>query len=429
MAAHPYSEILFRRARQLFPGGVNSPVRAFKAVGGTPLFLRQGNGSHVFDVDGNGYIDFVGSWGPLILGHCHPQVTEAIVAAVREGISFGAPTPRESTLAELAQEAFPHIQKIRFVSSGTEAVMSAIRVARAFTGRDHIIKFSGCYHGHADSLLVKAGSGLATFGTPSSPGVPPSLAEKTLTARYNNLADVESLVAAHADSVACLIVEPIAGNMGCVPPQPGFLAGLREICTRREIVFIIDEVMTGFRVAFGGAQELYEVRGDLVCLGKIIGGGMPVGAFGGKEEIMNLLAPEGAVYQAGTLSGNPVAMAAGIATLKILKELKPYRQLEQKGAFLTDGLQALIHRYPYLCIQRVGSMFCLYFRPAPVRSFEDAISSDTKTFARFFHLMLDQGIYLPPAQFEACFISTAHEQQDLEHFLDAAERSFKTLWE
>jgi glutamate-1-semialdehyde 2,1-aminomutase len=427
MTPRPHSQLLFDQARQLFPGGVNSPVRAFKAVGGTPVFIRRGAGSHLYDVDGREYIDFVGSWGPLILGHCHPLVMESVIAAVRDGTSFGAPSPLESELAALVVTAFPHVEKLRMVSSGTEAVMSAIRLARAFTGRDCILKFNGCYHGHADSLLVKAGSGMATFGTPSSPGIPSDLAEKTLTARYNSLADVEALVAAHPGRIAGLIVEPVAGNMGCVPPLPGFLAGLREICNRHGIVFIVDEVMTGFRVAFGGAQERYDVCGDLVCLGKIIGGGLPVAAFGGKAEIMNMLAPEGPVYQAGTLSGNPVAMAAGIATLGLLKDGKAYAELEEKGARIEQGLRSLLGKRPDLCFQRVGSMFCLFFRSGPVRSFEEASRSDTAAFAEFFHGMLDQGIYLPPAQFETCFISTAHSTADLDLFVNAAEHVLRAL--
>ncbi|MBN1142347.1 MAG: glutamate-1-semialdehyde 2,1-aminomutase [Deltaproteobacteria bacterium] len=429
MTNRSQSELLFEQARRLFPGGVNSPVRAFQAVGGTPVFFRSGRGARLTDLDGNEYLDFVGSWGPLILGHARPEVTAAIIEAAGRGTSFGAPSPLETDLAERVREAFPHLERMRFVSSGTEAVMGAIRLARAYTGRDLILKFSGCYHGHADSLLVKAGSGAATLGTPSSPGVPKALAELTLTAAYNDLAEVEDLAAAHPGRIACLIVEPVAGNMGCVPPQPGFLSGLRELCDRQGIVLILDEVMTGFRVAFGGAQELFGVRGDLVCLGKIIGGGMPVGAFGGRKEIMSILAPEGSVYQAGTLSGNPVAMAAGIATLKLLQERNFYPRLEQKGRRLEQGLRPILAHYPErLCFQRVGSMFCLYFRSAPVRSFEEAARSDTAAFSRFFHLMLDQGCYLPPAQFESCFLSAAHTMEDLDAFLDAAGHSLKIVF-
>jgi len=332
---HTKSEELFAEAKTLIPGGVNSPVRAFKSAGCNPIFIEKAAGSKIYDVDGNEYIDYVGSWGPMILGHSHPKVVEAIQKAAASGASFGAPTPLETELAKLVCEAYPNIEKVRMVSSGTEATMSAIRLARGYTGRDKILKFDGCYHGHADSLLVKAGSGLATFGVPTSPGVPADFAKHTLTAIYNDLVDVQQIIAANKGEVACIIVEAIAGNMGCVPPVAGFLQGLRDLCTKEGIILIIDEVMTGFRVAHGGAQERYGVRGDLVCLGKIIGGGLPVGAFGGKSEIMDSLSPEGGIYQAGTLSGNPLAMSAGIATLKLIKEEGFYQQIEEKSAYLT----------------------------------------------------------------------------------------------
>lgn len=425
---HQQSEALFNAAKTVIPGGVNSPVRAFKSVGCDPIFIEKAAGSKIYDADGNEYIDYVGSWGPMILGHCHPKVVEAIRETALSGASFGAPTARETVLAELVIEAYPHIEKIRMVSSGTEATMSAIRLARGYTGRDKILKFDGCYHGHADSLLVKAGSGAATFGVPTSPGVPADFAKYTLTANYNDLDDVKALVAANKGEVACVILEPIAGNMGCVPPVAGFLEGLRELCTAEGIVLIIDEVMTGFRVAFGGAQERYGIQGDLVTLGKIIGGGLPVGAFGGKREIMECLSPEGGVYQAGTLSGNPLAMSAGIATLSLLKEEGFYQQLEEKSAYLEKGLlQVASTSSVATCFQRVGAMFCTFFCGGPVNSFADAAKSDTETFGRFFRGMLDQGINLAPSQFEAGFMSIAHSREDLDKTIAAAEAVFKQL--
>jgi len=425
---HQQSEALFTAARQVIPGGVNSPVRAFKSVGCNPIFIEKAAGSKIFDADGNAYIDYVGSWGPMILGHCHPKVVEAIQQTAAKGASFGAPTARETELAELVCQAYPNIEKVRMVSSGTEATMSAIRLARGYTGRDKILKFDGCYHGHADSLLVKAGSGLATFGVPTSPGVPADFAKYTLTATYNDLDDVKQIAAANKGEIAGIIIEPIAGNMGCVPPQPGFLEGLRELCTAEGIVLIIDEVMTGFRVAFGGAQERFKVRGDLVTLGKIVGGGLPVGAFGGKREIMDCLSPEGGVYQAGTLSGNPLAMSAGIATLKLLQEEGLYQQLEEKSAYLEQGLLRVTGNSPVAtCWQRVGAMFCTFFQQGPVHSFADALKSDTETFGRFFRNMLEQGINLAPSQFEAGFMSLAHSKEDLDRTIEAAEKSFATL--
>jgi glutamate-1-semialdehyde 2,1-aminomutase len=425
---HDISAQLFRQAQQIIPGGVNSPVRAFKSVGCDPLFIQRAEGSRIIDADGNSYIDYVGSWGPMILGHCHPKVVEAIQAAARSGASFGAPTKLEIDLAELVCEAYPNIEMVRMVSSGTEATMSAIRLARGHTGRDKILKFDGCYHGHADSLLVKAGSGAATFGVPTSPGVPADLAKYTLTATYNDLDEVSAMVAANRGEIACIILEPIAGNMGCVAPRPGFLQGLRDLCTAEDIVLIVDEVMTGFRVAYGGAQERFGVRGDLVCLGKIIGGGLPVGAFGGKREIMEKLSPLGGVYQAGTLSGNPLAMSAGIATLKLLKEPGFYDLIEEKSAYLERGLLEAAKESPIpTCWNRVGGMFCTYFQSGPVYSFADALKSDTAAFGRFFRAMLEEGINLAPSQFEAGFMSAAHSTEDLDRTVEAARRSFRSL--
>ena len=422
------SQSLFAKAKTVIPGGVNSPVRAFKSVGCDPIFIKQAAGSRITDVDGNEYIDYVGSWGPMILGHCHPKVVEAIQKTAASGASFGAPTERETELAEMVCGAYPNIEMIRMVSSGTEATMSAIRLARGYTGRDKILKFDGCYHGHADSLLVKAGSGLATFGVPTSPGVPADFAKHTLTATYNDLEEVKQVVAANKGELACIILEPIAGNMGCVPPVAGFLEGLRTLCDAEGIVLIVDEVMTGFRVAYGGAQERFNVRGDLVCLGKIIGGGLPVGAFGGKREIMQALSPDGGVYQAGTLSGNPLAMSAGIATLKLLQEEGFYQKIEEKSLYLEKGLKDAAGKSPLAtCFQRVGGMFCTFFQDGPVNSFADAVKSDTEAFGRFFRSMLDSGINLAPSQFEAGFMSVAHSQDDLDQTIEAAAKAFASL--
>jgi glutamate-1-semialdehyde 2,1-aminomutase len=419
---------LVHQAQQLIPGGVNSPVRAFKSVGCDPLFIERAAGSRIYDADGNSYIDYVGSWGPMILGHCHPKVVEAIQTAANNGASYGAPTRLEIQLAEMVCEAYPNIEMVRMVSSGTEATMSAIRLARGYTGRDKILKFDGCYHGHADSLLVKAGSGAATFGVPTSPGVPADLAKYTLTATYNDLDEVKSMVTANRGEIACIILEPIAGNMGCVEPRPGFLQGLRDLCNAEGIILIIDEVMTGFRVAYGGAQERFGIRGDLVCLGKIIGGGLPVGAFGGKREIMEKLSPVGGVYQAGTLSGNPLAMSAGIATLKLLQEPGFYDLIEEKSAYLEKGLLEAAKESPVpTCWNRVGGMFCTYFQAGPVYSFTDALKSDTAAFGAFFRSMLDEGINLAPSQFEAGFMSAAHSTDDLDRTIEAARRSFRRL--
>jgi glutamate-1-semialdehyde 2,1-aminomutase len=425
---HQQSAELFVKAKQVIPGGVNSPVRACKSVGCDPIFIARAAGSKIFDADGNSYIDYVGSWGPMILGHCHPKVVEVIQQTAATGASFGAPTARETQLAEMVCAAYPNIEKVRMVSSGTEATMSAIRLARGYTGRDKIIKFDGCYHGHADSLLVKAGSGLATFGVPTSPGVPADFAKHTLTATYNDLEEVREIVSANRGEVACIILEPVAGNMGCVAPRPGFLEGLRQLCDAEGIILIIDEVMTGFRVAYGGAQERFDVRGDLVCLGKIIGGGLPVGAFGGKREIMDSLSPEGGVYQAGTLSGNPLAMSAGIATLELLQQDGFYEAIEEKSAYLCKGLQdaAAEARVP-TSLQRVGGMFCTYFQPQEVFCFSDVRAETPKVFAKFFRSMLDQGINLAPSQYEAGFMSAAHSQEDLDRTIEAARKAFKEI--
>jgi len=427
MSRHKSAEC-FRQAKNVIPGGVNSPVRAYSSVGGNPLFIKRAEGCRVYDVDGNAYVDYVGSWGPMILGHCPPKVVEAIQSAAASGASFGAPTEVEIELAELVCDAYPNVEKVRMVSSGTEATMSAIRLARGYTGRDKIIKFEGCYHGHADSLLVKAGSGMAAMGVTTTPGVPAAFAELTLTAAYNDLPGVTALVAENPDEIACLIVEPIAGNMGCVPPVPGFLEGLRQLCDDNGIVLIIDEVMTGFRVAYGGAQERFGVRGDLVTFGKIIGGGLPVGAFGGKRDIMNHLAPEGDIYQAGTLSGNPLAMSAGIATLRLIKEEGFYDRIEKLSAYLEKGLLEIAAESTFpTCWQRIGGMFTLYFNEGPVNNFADALKSDTTLFARYFSAMLNAGINLGPSQFETGFMSAAHTQEDLDQTIEAVRKAFRSL--
>ncbi|TGU74791.1 glutamate-1-semialdehyde-2,1-aminomutase [Geomonas terrae] len=422
------SSQLFQQALKSIPGGVNSPVRAFRSVGSDPLFIKSAAGPMIFDEDGNGYIDYVGSWGPMIVGHCHPKVVEAIKKAVDSGASFGAPTELEITLAEMVIAAVPSIEMVRMVSSGTEATMSAIRLSRGYTGRDNILKFSGCYHGHSDSLLVKAGSGLATFGVPDSPGVPADLAKHTLTATYNDLDSVRALVAANKGTIACVIVEPVAGNMGTVPPQEGFLEGLREICTEEGIVLIFDEVMSGFRVAYGGAQERFGITPDLTTLGKIIGGGLPVGAFGGKKEIMSQLSPAGGVYQAGTLSGNPLAMTAGIETLKLLQEPGFYEKLEEKSKFVAEGIAKAAKDAGYpLYSTRVGSMFCGFFSKEPVYNWDSAAKCDTKAFATYFRGMLEEGVYLACSQFETAFVGASHTEKDLEKTIAAAAKCFKSL--
>lgn len=419
---------LFQEAVRYIPGGVNSPVRAFRSVGADPLFISKAAGSKIVDVDDNEYIDYVGSWGPMVLGHCHPKVVDALQKAVANGSSFGAPTELEITLAQMVVSAVPSIEMVRMVSSGTEATMSAIRLARGYTGRDKILKFSGCYHGHADSLLVKAGSGAATFGVPDSPGVPADFAKHTLTAEYNSLESVTTLIQQNLGQIACIIVEPIAGNMGTVPPTEGFLEGLRTICNNEGIILIFDEVMTGFRVAYGGAQELYGVTPDMTTLGKIIGGGLPVGAFGGKKEIMQKLSPAGGVYQAGTLSGNPLAMTAGIETLKLLQQDGFYRDLEDKSAYLANGIaQAAKAACFPLYSTRVGSMFCAFFTRNEVRDWTTAAACDTKAFAKYFLAMLQEGVYLAPSQFETAFVSIAHSQTDMDKTIAAARKAFAAL--
>ncbi len=419
------SESLFQRAQQVIPGGVNSPVRAFRAVGGTPPFIRRGAGARLWDEDGREYLDFVGSWGPMILGHGHPAVLAAVEEALRDGLSFGAPTRREVLAAETICGMVPGLEQIRMVNSGTEAVMSALRLARGASGRSRIIKFAGCYHGHSDSMLVKAGSGALTAGSPDSLGVPPEAAKDTLVAEYNDLSSAEALFARFPGEIACVIVEPAAANMGLIPPEPGFLQGLRELCSCHGALLIFDEVITGFRLAPGGAQEYYGVEADLVTYGKIIGGGMPVGAYGGRRELMEQVAPCGGVYQAGTLSGNPIAMAAGLAQLSLL-EPALYQRLEELGRRLEEGLLEIVRRRSLgVTIHRAGSLACVFFREGPVRSYRDALGSDVKAFAGWFRRMLEQGIYLAPSQFEAIFLSGAHSEKDVDRFLEAADRAFQ----
>ncbi len=415
------SRALFRRARRRLPGGVNSPVRAFQAVGGTPRFFASGKGCHVTDADGNRYIDYVGSWGPLILGHADPGVLRALREAMKHGTSFGAPTEREVEIAELVCDALPGMDRVRFVSSGTEATMSALRLARGATGRKRILKFEGCYHGHADALLVGAGSGVATLGIPGSPGVPEEFTALTVQAPYNDLGAVSDAFARWGEELAAVIVEPIAGNMGFVPPVPGFLEGLRELCTRHGTVLIFDEVMTGFRVAWGGAQRRYRVKPDLTCLGKVVGGGLPAAAYGGSRALMSQVAPDGAVYQAGTLSGNPLAMAAGLATLRRLGEPGVFDTLEARTASLAGGFQEIADELGVeFTTASAGGMFGFFFHPGPVRSFEDAKKAHGERFKRFFASMLEQGVYLAPSAFEAGFVSLAHRPQDVARTLEAA---------
>ena len=422
------SEELFARAQRLIPGGVNSPVRAFKAVGGTPLFIRKAEGARMWDADGKGYIDYVGSWGPLILGHAHPSVVEAITQAAVRGTSYGAPCAAEVELADRVVRLVPSIQKVRFVSSGTEATMSALRLARGFTGRNKILKFEGCYHGHADALLVAAGSGVATLGIPGSPGVPPGTVADTVTAPFNDLGAVEKVVEAHGPDLAAIIVEPVAGNMGCVAPRDGYLQGLRDLATRAGAILVFDEVMTGFRLSSGGAQVLYGIKPDLTCLGKIIGGGLPVGAYGGRADIMDHVAPSGPVYQAGTLSGNPLAMAAGCVTLDLLQRAGTYMRLEMLAARLHAGLLGARDEADVkVTINRVGSMITLFFTPGPVHDYASAKTSDTALFARFFHELLARGIYFPPAQYEAAFVSLAHTESDIDATVRAAGEIFREL--
>ncbi|HEX8713142.1 MAG TPA: glutamate-1-semialdehyde 2,1-aminomutase [Terracidiphilus sp.] len=423
---HTRSHALQQRAERFFPGGVNSPVRAFRAVGGAPPFIERAEGAHIYDADGNRYIDYFGSWGPMILGHAFPPVVEAIQQAARNSASYGASTAAEADLAERIVACYPAIEKLRFVSSGTEATMSAIRLARAATGRHIVIKFEGCYHGHADGLLVKAGSGVATFGIPGSAGVPEAIAHLTLALPYNDLAAVEAAYAAHPRAIAAIIFEPVVGNAGCILPAPGYLEGLRAITRKYGSLLIVDEVMTGFRVALGGACQLYSLQPDLVTLGKIVGGGLPVGVFGGKRELMDLLAPLGPVYQAGTLSGNPLAMAAGLATVSHLQvnAAHIYSKLETTTRTLTEGVAAAAAKAGIpLTTNRVGSMWTWFFTPGPVTNYDQAARSDTAAFGRFHRAMLDQGIWLPPSQFEAAFLSTAHGEAEVQATIAAATKA------
>jgi glutamate-1-semialdehyde 2,1-aminomutase len=416
---HSRSDELFRRAELVIPGGVNSPVRAYRSVGGNPPFIARGQGSRIFDVDGNEYIDYVGSWGPLLLGHRHPEILAALEGALRIGTSFGAPTEAEVELAEAICDAMPAVEMVRLVNSGTEAAMSAIRLARGFTGRDLIVKFEGCYHGHVDSLLVKAGSGVATLGIADTRGVPKAFCDTTIALPYNRPDAVEDAFHVHGNGIAAVIVEPVAGNMGCVPPLPGYLDALREITTRHGALLIFDEVMTGFRVAFGGAQQRFGIRPDVSVMGKVIGGGLPVGAYGGRRDIMREVAPAGPVYQAGTLSGNPLAVAAGLAMLRHLKaHPEIYSQLETRAAELCAAAPAGV------TVNRVGSMFTFFFTEGPVTDYESAKRSDTARFGRFFRAMLERGIYLAPSQFEAAFLSAAHSEEDIEATMAAAREAF-----
>ncbi|MBN2372905.1 glutamate-1-semialdehyde 2,1-aminomutase [bacterium] len=422
------SQKLWKEANSYLIGGVNSPVRAFKAVGGTPVFIDHAEGSMLYDADGNEYLDYVGSWGPMILGHRHPDVISAIQDAIERGTSFGAPTEAEIRLAKLVVEMVPSVERVRMVSSGTEAAMSAIRLARGYTGRDKIVKFEGCYHGHADSLLVKAGSGATTLGIPDSKGVPVSLAQDTITLPFNDPAALKSLFEKDAGEIAAVILEPVVGNMGVVPPENGFLEKLRELTKRFDILLIFDEVMTGFRLSIGGAQKLYGVMPDLTCLGKIIGGGLPVGAVGGKKEIMEYLAPAGPVYQAGTLSGNPVAMAAGAKTLELLQKEGIYERLEAKADKLAKGLyDAAKESHIEIKVQRAGSMFCPFFTSQRVVDYRTAKSSNTEQYARFFWSLLEQGVYVPPSQFEAHFISLAHEDEDIDKTIGAIHKAMSDV--
>ncbi|GAP75268.1 glutamate-1-semialdehyde aminotransferase [Pseudoalteromonas sp. SW0106-04] len=423
------SQDLYSRAQASIPGGVNSPVRAFNGVGGTPLFITHAEGAYTYDADGKKYIDYVGSWGPMILGHNHPEIKQAVHQAVERGLSYGAPTEAEIDMAEKVKELVPSIDSVRMVNSGTEATMSAIRLARGYTGRDKILKFEGCYHGHADSLLVKAGSGALTMGVPNSPGIPEDFAKHTLTVSFNNLDEVKAIFAEYPQDIACIIIEPVAGNMNCIPPQPGFLEGLREICDEHGSVLIFDEVMTGFRVALGGAQAYYNITPDLTCLGKVIGGGMPVGAFGGKQAIMDYIAPVGPVYQAGTLSGNPIAMAAGLKALQLLSEPGLHEQLEAKSKVLCSGFQAAADKAGIaLTTNYAGGMFGFFFTDAEqVSSYQQATECDLERFKRFFHLMLEEGVYLAPSAFEAGFVCAAHGDEQIEATIAAAERAFAKL--
>ena len=424
------SEQLFEQAQKIIPGGVNSPVRAFNGVGGTPCFIKRAEGAYIYDADDKAYIDYVGSWGPMILGHNHPAILDAVITTAKNGLSFGAPTELEITMAEKVRELVPSMECLRMVSSGTEATMSAIRLARGYTGRDKILKFEGCYHGHADSLLVKAGSGALTMGVPNSPGIPADFAKHTLTVSYNNIEEVKEVFAKYADEIACIIVEPVAGNMNCIPPVAGFLEGLRDVCNQYASVLIFDEVMTGFRVALGGAQAYYNIKPDLTTLGKVIGGGMPVGAFGGKQEIMDFIAPIGPVYQAGTLSGNPIAMAAGLASLTELAQGDKHQQLSAATEKLAMGFKAAAERNGIsLSVNYVGAMFGFFFTDDknPITSYEQATQCDDEMFKRFFHLMLAEGVYLAPSAYETGFLSTAHSDDIIDKTLLAVDKCFAQL--
>ncbi|SEM74996.1 glutamate-1-semialdehyde 2,1-aminomutase [Stigmatella aurantiaca] len=425
---HSHSKALFARAQERIPGGVNSPVRAFRGVGGDPVFFREATGAWMTDVDGNRYVDLVGSWGPLILGHAYPPIVEAIIEAARRGTTYGAPAPGEVELAELLCATVPSVEKVRLVSSGTEATVAAIRLARGFTGRDSILKFEGCFHGAGDPFLVKAGSGVETLGLPDSPGVPAALAKLTLTAPYNDLEAVERLFAEKGKDIACAIIEPVVGNMGVLVPKPGYLQGLQELCRKHGVLFVLDEVMTGFRLARGGAQELFGLKPDLSTFAKVVGGGMPLGAYGGRRDIMSKIAPEGPVYQSGTLSGNPVAVAAGLACLKALAAPGTYARLEQLGAMLEQGLKAEAQAAGVpVTLNRVGSMLTLFFCDTLVYDYTSAKKADTARFGRFFHAMLNEGVYLPPSQFEAAFVSLAIGEAEVAHILGAARKAFRSL--
>ncbi|MCU0430646.1 MAG: glutamate-1-semialdehyde 2,1-aminomutase [Cytophagaceae bacterium] len=423
------SHQLFEKAQTIIPGGVNSPVRAFKSVGGNPLFIKSAKGAYLYDEDGNAFLELINSWGPMILGHAHPEIEAAVQEAIRGSFSFGAPSAREVEMAEMICRMVPSVEKVRMVNSGTEATMAAIRVARGYTGREKIIKFEGCYHGHGDSFLIAAGSGVATLGIPDSPGVTQGVANDTLTAPFNDLAAVQALVDANQEKIAALILEPVVGNMGCVTPLPGFLESLRQLCTKEGIVLIFDEVMTGFRLAPGGAQELMNIQPDLTTMGKIIGGGMPVGAYGGKAEIMNMVAPAGPVYQAGTLSGNPIAMSAGLTMLRILsQQTHVYQQLEQSTQQLAGGLLEVMKDAGIpASVNQIGSMFTLFFTDHQVINFETAKKSDTVRFGKFFRAMLEQGVYLAPSQFESMFVSTCIGKTEIDKIVDAARKSVKLL--
>ena len=423
------SSALFAQAEKVIPGGVNSPVRAFGAVGGTPIFIQKAQGPYLIDEDGNQYIDYINSWGPMILGHAFQPVVDAVVEKTKLGTSFGTPTEIETKIAELAVSMVPNIDKIRFVNSGTEACMSAVRLARGFSGKDKIIKFAGCYHGHSDSFLIQAGSGAVTFGSPNSPGVTKGTAKDTLLARYNDLENVKELIQANSNEIACIILEPVAGNMGCIPPKPNFLQGLRDLCSENNILLIFDEVMTGFRLSKGGVQQLYGIQADIVCFGKVIGGGLPVGAFAAREEIMNYLAPIGPVYQAGTLSGNPLAMAAGLAMLQALNnDDEVYKRLEEKTAYLHKGISKVLKdNHVVHTINRVGSMISVHFCETEVKDFQSAAEGNNNTFKKFFHGMLENGIYIAPSAFETWFITDALSYDDLDKTIEAVGKVAKTL--